>query len=121
MQLTDFSLSIKNSEKDKLINLYEYEGDFKYISREVFYKEKDKINNKWNFTQTDLPLNGKDRHSIRKTGIDDKSLKLINKKFWEKDEEKFINLIKIKTNVDSFSRPDIDMILKGWKKFFWIK
>ena len=46
LQLTDFSLSIKNSEKDKLINLYEYEGDSKYISPEVFYKQK---NNKFAF------------------------------------------------------------------------
>ncbi len=56
MQLTDFSLSIKNSEKDKLINLYEYEGDFKYISREVFYKEKDKINNKTDIFSLGLPI-----------------------------------------------------------------
>jgi len=46
LKLTEFNLSIKNSEKDKLINSYEYEGDSKYISWEVFYKEKDKINNK---------------------------------------------------------------------------
>ena len=30
MKLTEFNLSIKNSEKDKLINSYEYEGDSKY-------------------------------------------------------------------------------------------
>ena len=129
LQLTDFSLSIKNSEKDKLINLYEYEGDSKYISPEVFFKEKDKINNKTDIfslglsiyeilSEIDLPLNGNEWQKIRKTGIDDKSLKLINKKFGEKDGEKFINLIKIMTKVDSFSRPDIAMILKDEKNFF---
>jgi serine/threonine protein kinase len=128
LQLTDFSLSIKNSEKDKLINLYEYEGDSKYISPEVFFKEKDKINNKTDIfslglsiyeilSEIDLPLNGNEWQKIRKTGIDDKSLKLINKKFGEKDGEKFINLIKIMTNVDSFFRPDIDTILKDEKNF----
>ena len=128
LQLTDFSLSIKNSEKDKLINLYEYEGDSKYISPEVFYKQKDKINNKTDIfslglslyeilSEVDLPLNGNEWQNIRKTGIDVISLKLINKKFGEKDGEKFVNLIKIMTNVDSFFRPDIDTILKDEKNF----
>ena len=128
LQLTDFSLSIKNSEKDKLINLYEYEGDSKYISPEVFYKQKDKINNKTDIfslglslyeilSEIDLPLNGNEWQNIRKTGIDDISLKLINKKFGEKDGEKFVNLIKIMTNVDSSFRPDIDTILKDEKNF----
>ena len=69
-------------------------------------------------SEIDLPLNGNEWQKIRKTGIDDKSLKLINKKFGEKDGEKFINLIKIMTKVDSFSRPDIAMILKDEKNFF---
>ena len=30
LQLTDFSLSIKENEIDKLLNLYEYEGNSKY-------------------------------------------------------------------------------------------
>ena len=128
LQLTDFSLSIKNSEKDKLINLYEYEGDSKYISPELFYKQKNKICNKSDIfslglsiyeilSEINLPLNGSEWQNIRKKGIEEKNLDIILKKFGEKNGKIFINLIKVMTNVDSFSRPDIDMILKDGKKF----
>ena len=38
LELTDFSLSIKENEIDKLLSLYQYEGYSKYISPEMFYK-----------------------------------------------------------------------------------
>ena len=128
LQLTDFSLSIKNSEKNNLINLYEYEGDSKYISPEVFYKEKNKISNKTDIfslglsifeilSETDLPLNGKEWQNIRKIGIEKNHQELILKKFGVKDGEIFVNLIKLMTKVDSNSRPDIDSILLDDKNF----
>ena len=128
LKLTDFSLSIKNSEKDKLINLYEYEGDSKYISPEVFYKEKNKISNKTDIfslglsifeilSETDLPLNGNEWQNIRKIGIAANTQELIMKKFGEKEGKIFLNLIKIMTNIDSISRPDINSILLDEKNF----
>ena len=128
LQITDFSLSIKNSEKNNLINLYEYEGDSKYISPEVFYKEKNKISNKTDIfslglsifeilSETDLPLNGKEWQNIRKIGIEKNHQELILKKFGVKDGEIFVNLIKLMTKVDSNSRPDIDSILLDDKNF----
>ena len=128
LKLTDFSLSIKNSEKDKLINLYEYEGDSKYISPEVFYKQSNKISYKTDIfslglsifeilSEKDLPLNGDSWQNIRKIGIDDNSMEIILKKFGETTGKKFIDLIKLMTNIDSFSRPDLDILLKKEKKF----
>ena len=128
LQLTDFSLSIKNSEKDKLINLYEYEGDSKYISPEVFYKQKDKINKKTDIfslglsiyeilSESELPLNGDEWQNIRKIGIGDNLFELISKKLGLKESEIFINLIKIMTNIDSSSRPDINILLNDEKNF----
>ena len=128
LQLTDFSLSIKNSEKDKLINLYEYEGDSKYISPEVFYKQNNSINNKTDIfslglsiyeilTEKDLPLNGDEWQNIRKIGIEKNNCEIINKKFGEKNGEIFMNLIKIMTNVNSSLRPNIENILNDEKNF----
>ena len=128
LQLTDFSLSIKNSEKDKLINLYEYEGDTRYISPEVFYKQKNNISNKTDIfslglsiyeilTEIELPLNGDEWQNIRKTGVGDIALELISKKFGENNGKMFINLIKIMTNVDSSLRPNINNVLNDEKNF----
>jgi len=128
LQLTDFSLSIKNSDKDKLINIYEYEGDSKYISPEVFYKQKDNISNKTDIfslglsiyeilSEIELPLNGDEWQKIRKIGLGDVALELILKKFGEKDGKMFVNLIKIMTNVNSSLRPDINNVLNDEKNF----
>ena len=128
LQLTDFSLSIKNSEKDKLLNLYEYEGDSKYISPEVFYKQNNHISQKTDIfslglsileilAEIDLPLNGEAWQNIRKMGIEEHHFGNIPKTFGDKNGGKFINLIKLMTKVDSFSRPDIDNILKDEKNF----
>ena len=128
LQLTDFSLSIKNSEKDKLLNLYEYEGDSKYISPEVFYKQNNHISQKTDIfslglsileilAEIDLPLNGEAWQNIRKMGIEEHHFGNIPKTFGDKNGGKFINLIKLMTKVDSFSRPGIDNILKDEKNF----
>ena len=128
LQLTDFSLSIKNSEKDKLINLYEYEGDSKYISPEVFYKQNNNISYKTDIfslglsiyellTEIELPLNGEGWQNIRKIGVEDVALELISKKFGVINGKMFINLIKIMTNVNSSLRPDINSILNDEKNF----
>ena len=127
LQLTDFSLSIKENEIDKLINVYEYEGDSKYIAPEMFYKQYNKLNHKSDIfslglsiyeilSETELPLNGDNWQKIRKEKVPNELLKNINR-FDDLNNNRFINLIIIMTNIDSFMRPDIDIILKNEESF----
>ena len=127
LQLTDFSLSIKENEIDKLINVYEYEGDSKYIAPEMFYKQYNKLNHKSDIfslglsiyeilSETELPLNGDNWQKIRKEKVPNELLKNINR-FDDLNNNRFINLIVIMTNIDSFMRPDIDIILKNEESF----
>ena len=127
LQLTDFSLSIKENEIDKLINVYEYEGDSKYIAPEMFYKQYNKLNHKSDIfslglsiyeilSETELPLNGDIWQKIRKEKVPNELLKNINR-FDDLNNNRFINLIVIMTNIDSFMRPDIDIILKNEESF----
>lgn len=127
LQLTDFSLSIKENEIDKLLSLYEYEGDSKYISPEMFYKQNNKINHKTDIfslglsiyellSENDLPLNGDIWIKIRKENF---PYELYNniKKFDDINKSQFIQLIKLMTNIEPLYRPDIENILKDGNNF----
>ena len=127
LELTDFSLSIKENEIDKLLSLYQYEGDSKYISPEMFYKQYNKINHKTDIfslglsiyellSDNNLPLNGEIWQKIRKENIPNELFLGINK-FDDLNNNEFILLIKLMTNTEPFSRPDIENILKDHINF----
>lgn len=127
LELTDFSLSIKENEIDKLLSLYQYEGDSKYISPEMFYKQYNKINHKTDIfslglsiyellSDNNLPLNGEIWQKIRKENIPNELFLGINK-FDDLNNNEFILLIKLMTNIEPFSRPDIENILKDHINF----
>ena len=120
LQLTDFSLSIKEKEIDKLLSLYEYEGDSKYISPEMFQKQYNKINHKTDIfslglsiyelvSENNLPLNGEIWRKIRNENIPQEFYDKINI-FDDYDNIQFIKLVKIMTNIDSNFRPNIEDI-----------
>ena len=128
IQLTDFSLSIKKNDKDNLFNLYEYEGDSKYISPEVFYKKINQINKKTDYfslglsffeilTEFNLPLNGEKWQNLRKNEKNDWIFDIIFKKFDSKTSKNFVNLIKKMIEINSYSRPDINDILNDKNNF----
>ena len=120
LQLTDFSLSIKEKEIDKLLSLYEYEGDSKYISPEMFQKQYNKINHKTDIfslglsiyelvSENNLPLNGEIWRKIRNENIPKEFYDKINI-FDDYNNIQFIKLVKIMTNIDSNFRPNIEDI-----------
>ena len=122
LQLTDFSLCIKEEEIDKLLSLYEYEGDSKYISPEMFYKQFKNMNHKTDIfslglsiyellSENDLPLNGLIWQKIRKESFPEELFNKI-KIFDDLNKNQFMHLIKVMTNVEAFSRPEIENILK---------
>jgi serine/threonine protein kinase len=122
LQLTDFCLSIKENEIDKLFTLYEYEGDSKYISPEMFQKQYNKINHKTDIfslglsiyelvSENNLPLNGEIWRKIRNEDFPQELYDKINK-FDVNNNIQFIKLVKIMTNVDSNLRPNIEDIFK---------
>jgi serine/threonine protein kinase len=122
LQLTDFGLSIKENEIDKLFTLYEYEGDSKYISPEMFQKQYNKINHKTDIfslglsiyelvSENNLPLNGEIWRKIRNEDFPQELYDKINK-FDVNNNIEFIKLVKIMTNVDSNLRPNIEDIFK---------
>lgn len=122
LQLTDFCLSIKENEIDKLFTLYEYEGDSKYISPEMFQKQYNKINHKTDIfslglsiyelvSENNLPLNGEIWRKIRNEDFPQELYDKISK-FDVNNNIEFIKLVKIMTNVDSNLRPNIEDIFK---------
>ena len=125
LQLTDFSLTVKENEIDKFVN--DYEGDSKYISPEMFYKQYDKITHKTDIfslglsiyeilSETELPLNGDNWQKIRKEKIPNELVKNICR-FDDVNNNRFIQLITIMTKIDSFMRPDIEIILQNEESF----
>ena len=122
LQLTDFSLCIKENEIDKLLSIYEYEGDSKYISPEMFYKQFNKLSHKTDIfslglsiyellSGNNLPLNGEIWQKIRKEGFPTELYKnIIN--FDNYNSNQFMQLIKIMTNIEVSDRPEIENILK---------
>ena len=122
LQLTDFSLCIKENEIDKLLSIYEYEGDSKYISPEMFYKQFNKLSHKTDIfslglsiyellSGNNLPLNGEIWQKIRKEGLPTELYKkIIN--FDNYNSIQFMKLIKIMTNIEVSDRPEIENILK---------
>ena len=127
LQLTDFSLCIKENEIDKLLSLYEYEGDSKYISPEMFYKQFNKMSHKTDIfslglaiyellSGNDLPLNGEIWQKIRKENFP-KELFMKIQKFDEINNNQFILLIKAMTNTEFNLRPEIDNILNDGNNF----
>ena len=122
LQLTDFSLSIKENEVDKLLSLYEYEGDSKYISPELFQKENKIINHKTDIfslglsiyellSKNELPLNGEIWQKIRKENFPNElfnNLTIFN----DFNNKQIIKIINEMTKINPSSRPDIDIILK---------
>ena len=128
LQLTDFSFCIKENEIDKLSTLYEYEGDSKYISPEMFYKQFNKVNHKTDIfslglsiyellSQNNLPLNGDIWQKIRKEGFPIELYDKIPKFENNNDISQFIQLIKLMTYLEASDRPEIESILKNEVNF----
>ena len=121
LQLTDFSLSVKENEVDKLLSLYEYEGDSKYISPEMFQKQNKIISKKTDIfslglsiyellSDNELPLNGEIWQKIRRGNFPSELFNNI-KKFDDLNDKQIIKLINEMTKIEPFNRPDIDKIL----------
>ena len=118
--LSDFCLSIK--EKEIIKNSSEdFEGDSIYISPELFYKDKDIINQKTDIfslglsileilTNCELPKNGLQWQLIRTKGVPEIFLQKIPA--MEDDNKKFINLITSFTKYRSEDRPELESIIK---------
>ena len=123
--LSDFCLTIK--EKD-IINYTseDFEGDSKFISPELFYKDRDIITKKTDIfslglsifqilTNLELPKNGLNWQLIRTVGMPKDFLEKIPK--FEGDNEIFKKLILSMTNYKANDRPDLDNILKDKKNY----
>ena len=117
--LSDFCLSMK--EKDIISFSSEiFEGDSMFISPELFYKDKDIINNKTDIfslglsilqilTDIELPKNGLDWQYIRTIGIPQKYLEQIP--YFNGDNEILKKLIISMTDHNSENRPTLENIL----------
>ena len=117
--LCDFCLSIKEQD---IINYSseEFEGDSMYISPELFYKDKDIINNKTDIfslglsilqilTNVELPKNGLTWQFIRTAGIPQEFLDQIP--YLNGYNKILKNLIITMTNHNSENRPNLEKIL----------
>ena len=123
--LSDFCLTIK----EKKIKNYlseELEGDSIYISPELFYRDKDIINNKTDIfslglsileilTDIELPKNGLTWQLIRTVGIPEEFLEKIP--YFDGDNQLFKNLIIRMTNKNSEDRPNLEDILKDKENY----